>query len=650
MISVVPMLLLAAAAIPPEEDQWDTIVVTAQPRPGRVLPPVSEVGEDQLLERQPRSAAEALKGLPGVTARTNSRGETVARVRGSEERQTQVFLDGAPLAVPWDSRVDLGIIPAGLIGAVRVTKGAVPIEYGANAVAGAIDLETRSGGELDFRAGASIGTLGFVDASAVATVPVGNVDLTLAASGLTRDAETVASLSAVPFSQARSNRRTNTDAKSGTLFAAARYAAGPVTIRAYLLHLKAERGIAPESDRDPAVDAPRYWRYPDIEQTQLSLSSNLQLGSGSSLRLVGWRQWFEQRILQFQDISYTSLRAREDDEDDTAGGRLVLSTPLEALELRIVGTAQTSRHAQVDTAFPGNAAGPRLAYRQNLYTLGVEADAPLGVGRLSFGLAYDRSANPLTGDKPGQPATGALAFSAAFRAPLGDGLALALSGGRRNRFPSSRELFGEALGRFLPNPELRPERAWLADAELKLIRPGLTLSLNPFLTRSQDTIGQRVVTVSGRRLRQRYNLSGSLSYGIDGALTARLVPQLNLELSGTVLRARADEGDTAFRRLPQRPSYEVMSAFNYEPGSSLSFRAEFRRVGPAVDLSPGGLRALLPAGNEINLRTRLGVARLKSGARLFLTGSVDNLTDDVITPQLGLPAPGRSVRIGFQLG
>lgn len=644
------MLLLAAATIPPEDEQWETIVVTAQSRPSRVLPPVSEVAEEQLLERQPRSAADTLEGLPGVTARTNSRGETVARVRGSEERQTQVFLDGAPLAVPWDSRVDLGIIPAGLVGSVRVTKGAVPIEYGANAVAGAIDLETRSGGDRDFRAGASIGALGFVDASAVGTIPVGNVDLTLAASGLTRDAEPVASLSAVPFSQSRSNRRTNTDAKSGTLFAAARYASGPLSIRAYLLHLQAERGIAPESDRDPLVDAPRYWRYPDIAQTQLSLSSSLKMGSASSLRLVGWRQWFGQRILQYQDVSYTRLRAREDDADDTAGGRLVLSASLKALELRVVGTAQTSRHRQVDTVFPSNAAGPRLAYRQNLYTFGAEADAPLGPGRLSFGLATDRSANPLTGDKPGQAATDALAFSAAFRAPIGGGLALALSGGRRNRFPSARELFGEAIGRFLPNLELRPERAWLADSELKLVRPGLTLSLNPFLTRSLNTISQRVVTISGRRLRQRFNLSGSVSYGIDGALTAQLVPQLALELSGTLLRARADEGDSGFRRLPQRPEYEVISAFNYQPGSSLSVRAEFRRVGPAVDLSPSGRRALLPAGNEINLRTRLGVATFQSGARLVLTGSIDNLTDDVITPQLGLPGPGRSIRIGFQLG
>ncbi len=650
MLSLVPLLAAASAMIPPEEEQWETIVVTAEPRPSRVLPPTSEAREEALLERQPRSAAAALEGISGVSARTNSRGETVARVRGSEERQTQVFLDGAPLAVPWDGRADLGILPAGLIGAVRVTKGAVPIEFGPNAVAGAVDLETRSGGERNLRATASIGTLGSGDASFVATLPAGGADLTLAASGLTRDAEPVASLSALPFSQARSAHRTNTDLDSGTLFAAARYASGPFAVRGYLLHLRAERGIAPESDRDPAIDAPRYWRYPHIEQTQLSLSSSLDMGRGRSLRLVGWRQWFEQRILQFRDVSYSALRARQEDDDDTTGGRAVLTLPLAPFDFRFVGTAQTSRHAQRDTAFPGSVPGPRLHYRQNLYTLGAEADAPVGPGRLTLGLGYDRSENPLTGDKPSQRPSDALAFSAAYRAPIGEGLTFAVSGGRRNRFPSSRELFGEALGRFLPNPDLRPERAWLADAVLRLQREGLRLTLNPFLIRTEDTINQRVVTVEGRRLRQRFNLSGSLSYGMDAELAARLTPQLDLEVHGTVLRARADEGDATFRRLPQRPSYELLTALSYRLLESLSLRAEFRRVGSAVDLDPSGAIARLVAGNEINLRTRWGVASFRNGSRLFLTGSVDNLTDSVIRPQLGLPLPGRSVRFGFQLG
>jgi iron complex outermembrane recepter protein len=634
---------LLLALLPPEEEAWDTITVTAEPQPGRVLPPSVAVGEELLLARQPRSAAEALKGLPGVSTRTNSRGETVARVRGSEERQTQVFLDGAPLAVPWDGRVDLGVIPAGLVGNVRATKGAVPIEYGANAVAGAVDLETRSGGPANLRAIAEGGTYGFGQASLVATLPAGGLDLTFAAAGLTRDAEPVASLAALPFSQSRSGRRLNTDLDSATLFAAARYATGPLSIRGYVLHVDAERGIAPESDRDPAVEAPRYWRYPAIDQTQASLTTDLDLGAASA-RLVLWRQWFEQRIEQYTDASYRTLRATQDDEDDTHGGRLVLSAKLDPVTLRLVGTAQTSRHAQVDTG------GPRLVFRQNLYTFGAEADAPLFGGNLTAGIAYDRSTNPRTGDKPAQPAKDALAFSAAYRLPMGEGLTLAVSGGRRSRFPSARELFGEALGRFLPNPALAPERAWLADVELVYARPGLSVTLNPFYIRAEDTIAQRAVRVDSRNLRQRFNLSGSESYGLDGALTVRIAEPLQLELFGSVLRARADRGAAPFRRLVQRPSYELLAALTWTPIETVSLRGEVRRVGEAVDLSPAGAKARLPAGNEVNLRGRVDLLTLKSGARVSLTGSVDNLTDDVITPQLGLPLPGRSFRIGVQIG
>ena len=634
--------VLLVALLPPEQEQWQTITVTADPQASRVMSPSVEIGEDRLLERQPRSAAEALKGIDGVSIRPNSRGESVARVRGAEERQTQVFLDGAPLAVPWDGRVDLGVIPAGLIGAVRVTKGAVPIEYGANAVAGAVDLETRSGGAGNFRAMAETGSLGFAQASAVGTVRTGAIDWTFAASGMTRDAEPVADLAALPFGQARSDRRTNTDLDSGSLFAAASYAAGPLTLRAYGLHVESRFGIAPESDRAPAVDAPRYWRYPDKDLTQIALSSELKMGR-SSARLVAWQQWFDQRILQYRDATYSSVRGQEENDDSTQGGRIVVSTPLDPLTLRFVGTAQTSRHIQQDSG------GPQLLFRQNLYTLGTEADAPLLGGKLTMGLAYDRSTNPRTGDKPAQPAKDALAFSAAYRVSVGDGVSVVVSGGRRSRFPTARELFGEALGRFLPNPALAPERAWLADVEVTFERPDFTLRLNPFYVRSEDTIAQRMVRVDGRNLRQRYNLSGSESLGVDAGATARLGPRLDWELNATVLRARADRGAAPFRRLAQRPSFELYTAFDWRPAEAVSLRGEYRRVGSAVDQDPGGNKARLPGGNEINLRARWQVATLGSDTPLSLTASIDNLTDDVITPQLGLPLPGRAVRVGLQI-
>jgi iron complex outermembrane receptor protein len=132
----------AAQTTDPRLPEEALITVTAPAGRGRVTTPVVGLTDEALLDRQPRSVADALRGLPGVSVRTNSRGETVARVRGSDERQTLVFLDGAPLAVPWDGRVDIGLIPAGLLGGLSVRKGAGAIEYGANAVAGVVDLTT----------------------------------------------------------------------------------------------------------------------------------------------------------------------------------------------------------------------------------------------------------------------------------------------------------------------------------------------------------------------------------------------------------------------------------------------------------------------------------------------------------------------------
>jgi len=275
----------------------------------------------------------------------------------------------------------------------------------------------------------------------------------------------------------------------------------------------------------------------------------------------------------------------------------------------------------------------------------VEADAQLAQGiRATLGAAYDAVDNPLTGDKPRQPSLGAGAFSSALQFDLGSGAALTFSGGRRTRFPTARELFGEALGRFAINPDLRPEQAWLADAELRLTRTGFALTLNPFLIRSENTLAQRVVA-DGRR--QRFNLSGATSFGIDARLAHDLTETLRLELSGTALSARADAGSAPIRRLPQRPSYEALAVLDWNVSGRFDLRAELRAIGKAIDLDAAGQRVELPAAAEIALRAAIPIARM--GARdLVLTFAVDNLTDAQIFPQAGLPSPGRLWRIGLR--
>lgn len=630
------------------------IVVTAPITRDRVQPPIIQIGPEELLIRQPTTIADSLQGLSGVSVKTNSRGDTIARVRGAEERQTAVFLDGAPLNVPWDGRVDLGVLPAGLIGNVRVTKGAVPIEFGANAVAGVVDLQTRRGGGRDGEAGSFTGlleggTLGLVNASGVASVEGQHADVTMAGGYIRREAERVSDTDRLPFSQdPDSKRRTNTDLESFSLYGSAGTRLGILEARASLLHNESRRGIAPESDRDPAVAAPRYWRYPDIDLTQLTLNARVAPSDDVSVTGVFYRQWFAQQILAYRDETYTRLRTTEDDEDDTVGGRLTLAAGVGPIDLRISGSHQRSTHRQVDTTIP-NAPGPKLKYRQELSSIGAEGDIRLAArSRLTLGVAYDRSESPLTGDKPDQPDIDAFAFSAAFRQELSDQMTLTVSGGRRTRFASLRELFGEALGRFLINPDLKPERAWLADAELAYVGEGFRFVVNPFYANGDDTIAQRAVRVGGVSLRQRFNLTGTESYGVDANMTAQLAPGLSFDLNGTYLVAKAEPGDAAFRRLLQRPRYEVTALLDYRFNDVFNVRGEVRQTGKAVDLDEFGAREVLPSSTEFSARASLTVLRLGNGNRLSLTLAGDNLTNEFVLPQAGLPAPGRTIRVGLR--
>ena len=635
---MIAALAVLASMPAPQLPSEAMITVTAPARPGRVLTPIVGLSSEALLDRQPRSVADALRGLPGVSVRTNSRGEAVARVRGSDERQTLVFLDGAPLAVPWDGRVDIGLIPAGLIGGVTVRKGAGAIEYGANAVAGVVDLTSRQSGGVGV---VQAGAYGMKNLSAAGAVPLGNLRLTLGAAHQAQGALPAVRADALPFNQPAGGRRLNTDLAATSLFAGIGGDMGGLDWRVSMLRIDARRGIAPEADR--GATSARFWRTPDWQLTQAQLALELPIGTATA-RAVGWRQWFGQTIASYRDASYTARQGEESNDDDTLGGRLTLNQPIGAATLRFSLSAQASDHRQTDTALPaGTTAGP-LRYRQTLASGGVEADVPLGAARLTLGVGLDRSTNPRTGNKPAQPARQAATFSAAVALKPADAVSVTLSGGRRNRFPSARELFGEALGRFVPNPALLPEQAWLADAEIGWRGRGITVTLTPFWQRVQGSIGQRVVMVGTAALRQRFNQAPATSFGVDAAMQAVLAPGLTLEITGTALDASASG-----QPLLQRPAHEVMAAIDWAQRGRFDMRAEVRRVGPARDLAADGSAARLAPGTEINLRARVPLLRM-AGVSVAATAAIDNLADAVITPQLGLPGPGRSIRVGIIVG
>lgn len=653
-----PVLMLAGTAFAQETSS--DIIVTAARRDGRVQAPALVINGAALDERAPVATADLFRAIPGLSLRVNSRGEAVVRVRGSEERQTIVFLDGAPLATPWDGRVDLALLPAGLIGRVSVIKGAAPLEYGADAVAGVVNLQTITAGDaLDLRAEAQGGTNGQASLSAVGSTPLGSgLSLALGGAYISRDGERIADRSAVPFDPSASRQRTNTDLDGISSFAALGYEGEHGALRLSWLRADIERGIAVQGDLDPATSSPRFWRYPRWSLDQLTLAGSYRFSDTVSLRVTGWRQWFGQTIHAYRDASYMALRSREIGDDRTSGARATLSSDWGATALRLSGTAQTSTHRQTDASSASGLAsdfidGTPLRYRQNLFSVGGEMDQKLS-SRLNatLGIGLDRAETPLTGDKPAQALNQAMSFYAGLRyRPIGN-LSLSASLGRRSRFPSPREMFGEALGRFLANPELAPERALLGDLSAKwTVSEAVSIDANFWFTDNDGTISQRVVRVGNVNRRQRYNQVGSFAYGMEATVNARIASTLSAELGVAAQHVRTRmESDGTYPAVLQRPLHQLTAALDWSPVPALDMRAEIIHGAHAFDLSDSGNVIGLPASTSVNLRAFLGLGTVKGLGPLSLFAVADNLGDALILPQTGLPAPGRSLRLGIRLG
>ncbi len=592
--------------------------------------------------------------IPSAHVPTNSRGETLIYLRSAGERQTAFFFDGALLNVPWDNRFDLSLLPVSVIGQAQVAKGASSMLYGTNVTGGAVSFTSRAlqyPGTLWELTGRG-GTEGTREGYLTHLGRTERVNYALSAGYSARDGFALAENATLPFSQSHDEIRTNTDLELLNLFGQVAYTFDKgAQLGVVALHLDGDKGIAPEGHLNPAEEPVRYWRYPMWKTSMLIVNGDMPLnGRGTRLRGAVWASRFGQQIEQFENDTYSNTVALQDDEDVTLGSRLILLHPTNQGEWRVALNALTSRHNQVDTEVGVNAQPLDLTYQQHVFSGGLEYErqltAPL---RLIVGASLDAIATPETGDKPARDPQTSAGFSTALLYELNEAWSWRASGGRKVRFPTLRELFGEAINRFIPDADLKPETAWLG--ETGIVHQGVVFSgeANVFVNRSVDTIDRRTVEIDGERKRQRINLEGSRVYGVE--VMGVVQPLAGWRVNGhmTWLNARGyDEGMTV--RLAEKPAWLSTVTSTYQYRGRLTVLLQGVYTGRAYSLDETNTFVALPTSLSVNARMayrlRINTPRLLA-AEVF--ARVNNLTDEVVMPQLGLPAPGREIQAGLNL-
>ncbi|MBE0566143.1 MAG: Plug domain-containing protein, partial [Krumholzibacteria bacterium] len=138
--------LLAAAAVGAESAAVDSLTVDLPDLvvSGDAAPAVgvdrTVVDEAAIVRLDPGSLADLSAVLPSARVTVNSRGDAHAMIRGASERHVQTFLDGIPLNLPWDERVDLETVPALGVGRLEGRRGPATLLDGPGALAGSVRI------------------------------------------------------------------------------------------------------------------------------------------------------------------------------------------------------------------------------------------------------------------------------------------------------------------------------------------------------------------------------------------------------------------------------------------------------------------------------------------------------------------------------
>ena len=653
---------------PPPPQPRDTLavvrlseVVIAAPAPPPATPfTMSRVAVAEIESRTAASVAQLTTLIPAAHLQTNSRGESLVYLRNAGERQVAVLLDGALLNVPWDWRVDMSLVPAGMVGGVSIAKGVPPVEYGANVLGGAVNLASRlferstdRVTELELSYGSEQQARGVLSHRGSS----GPLAYAASVGYSSTDGMPLPRSGSLPFSQSDPGLRTNTDSRIANGFGRAiyRFNSG-VELGVTVLHLDAEKGVAPEAHKDPAASSVRFWRYPVWRSSKVIVSGEGPLGGRTTWKGAAWASRFQQAIDQYTSAAYDTFDAREEERDVTLGSRIVAQHHLSVGAVKLAVNALTSTHEQRDLDLQANgqvAAGafPTLEYQQHVLSTGLEYElSPVDRLTLTAGTSYDAMFSPGTGDKP--PRDPFTDYSATFGIALDPGGAVFLRGaaGRKTRFPTMRELYGEALNRFLLNPNLEPESSILTEVALGIRSGRVRGEIIPFGTFTSNTIDQRNVTLPGetRPRRERINLRGSRVLGIEIAGVGRLRDDVRVDGHLTLMRVRRlQDAPAEPTRLSEKPDALGRLSVSYTPAFGARAQVETVYTGRAYSLDDND--RFVPLPRSMILNARLGYQFALPDARsLELFVHVANATDQLVEPQLGLPAAGRSVQGGVK--
>jgi len=589
-----------------------------------------------------RSVADALAQDSDVSTFRNSRGEQGFTLRGFDQRQLLVLLDGVPLYSAYDRTLDLGKIPLGPMAHITIAKGASSVAYGPNGLGGAINITTRKPGtgpllEGEFASSPEDDAYRLrVGSDGRSKLLAYHVDV----GGVIEDRYHLSDRFD-PTRNEDGGRRENSDTEDFYVSGKATWEASAAhQFQTGALYLRGHWGVPP----DVFTLNPHFWRW--------SLWENLNGHVGHAGRYGAF--WMEESLYinrntteldSFDDSSYSTQDTDKAFfsryEDTTLGITLkpayVFSQwpfPGQGLLARAWVGARYDRHREDPSA-------DESVKTFSVYTLTLAPEVELEYSdRLSFiaGLQTDvEIPEDVEEFHPENTSHVGPMLQALYRPA--ETLFLKLQATRRARFPTLKERYSDTIGGRIANPDLKPEKAWNVGLDGGYERGGVRIVAGLFYSYVTDLI-EETVPIAGSR--QIDNVGTARYAGAETQLEVALVKGLLARAEYAYLYWDLESPEA--ESLAYRPAHKGSIGLSYAWRDRVSAFTRVRVVS-SQDFQDQDTAWWGRLGPYASWDAHLSVRPVQN-IELWL--NVDNLLDANYQTSYGFPDPGRTYWIGIR--
>ncbi|MBS1272506.1 MAG: Colicin I receptor [Candidatus Marinimicrobia bacterium] len=600
---------------------------------------VYEISQARLQNLNVRNARESMEYVPGIYFSKTFRNESTFRLRGFEQRQISVFLNGIPVSAPYNGVIDVSQLTGADLHSVRVSRGSSSMLYGGNSLGGSVNLitappEQGMSGSVRLERSDHGRTFGTVNLSG------GTDRFRVSASGSYDDADAFRLPSAYdPTLNEDGEERENsayTKKHAGLKFH-------------YLINSSHKVGIHYNLTRNRYNVPPnavsswaRYWQFPLWQKQMMSLNSEHVFASGVRLRTVIYEDRYKNKLRSFDDDTYSSQNrgyAFDSVYDDYTRG-INLYPKFRILSAGYTEGALTYKK---DVHREGPSFGDYGVYSTGMWIAGIEQDFNIS-NRLNMVIGINGNylvptqAEDLQLRDPLTQMNGRMGVEY----QVNKGVSGYVTISRKSRFPTLKELYSSRLGRNIPNPELESETSLQAEVGGKYIRNRIQLSASVYKSAVSDLIGN-VVVGEGKSQLQNIN-SASLAGGEIG-IQYRTASH-SVYLNYAYLDAVNTSDDRPSQHLEYRPVHRMNGLFHIRLFQSIDLDAEASYTADQYfqNSDTGDWERL----NDIFLVNLKADYRIFEKTRLYI--GFDNLLDRAYFSEYGVPMPGREMTLGMKYG